>query len=375
MKRTRREFLIDAGKVTAAVTLFGVTGCESFDIDNPADDTLSLVTPNAEWFFHSGQGLEESDSPVINRNDWELELLSGGTPITTVGYDEIAELDRSGSAVSVLATMRCIKGSYAGPAQRSLVATGLFRGVPLREILEGKQISGEATKLRLTAEDGFTTSLSWDRVFSETALPVLLATELNGVALSVARGGPVRLLVPEMWGFKSLKWITQIDARSDFSTFGTYETSDYAGQSAVDNPGLPALTSFVFSPQASVPVTGPDVQVVAGALLGGGEIARIRVSLDDAPAEVIEVPTLDQVLESSGHLGLLIRESVQYQSDQYTWPYPGIMVPFRIALRGLNPGQHTVKVIAESADGQTTPDQTMDPTILGPAARLTFTVA
>jgi hypothetical protein len=177
-----------------------------------------------------------------------------------------------------------------------------------------------------------------------------------------------------MWGFKSVKWINKIDARTDFSTYGTFETGDYAGQSPVDNPGLPALASFIFEPAAQIEVEGPDVQVVAGAMMGGQQIARIRVSLDDGPAEVIDTPSLEDILESSGHLGLLVRESLQYQSDSYTWPYPGILVPFRVALRGLAPGPHTVQIAAESANGDLSPAMVTDPTVAGPAARLAFTV-
>lgn len=373
MKRSRRQFLADAGKLGAAVTLFGVAGCESFLIDGPDDDTLSLITPDSEWFFHSGQGLTARQSPVIAQKDWEMELQSGGTPITTVKYDELEELARSGSAVSVLSTMRCIKGTYVGARERVLVATGVFKGVPLREVLEGKQISGEATKLRIYSEDGFTSSISWDRVFDDDALPVLLAYELNGRSLSVERGGPVRLLVPEMWGFKSVKWVNRIDARTDFSTFGTYETGEYAGQSAVDNPGLPALTSFVFEPDASNPVQGPDVQIVAGAMVGGSRIASVRVTLDGGTPQVIEAPSLEAVLESSGQRGLLIRESTQFAQEQ-EWPYPGIMVPFRIALRGLAAGPHTVSVAAISTEGAITPDSASDPTVAGPSATLRFEV-
>jgi len=40
--------------------------------------------------------------------------------------------------------------------------------------------------------------------------PVLLAYKLNGEFLSGRRGGPVRMIVPEAYGFKSVKWLQRV---------------------------------------------------------------------------------------------------------------------------------------------------------------------
>ena len=40
--------------------------------------------------------------------------------------------------------------------------------------------------------------------------PVILCYKLNGEWLDAERGGPVRIVVPEAYGFKSVKWLTHI---------------------------------------------------------------------------------------------------------------------------------------------------------------------
>ncbi|HAT18534.1 MAG TPA: hypothetical protein DCS85_00105, partial [Verrucomicrobiales bacterium] len=40
--------------------------------------------------------------------------------------------------------------------------------------------------------------------------PVILCYKLNGEWLSGERGGPVRMIVPDAYGFKSVKWLKAV---------------------------------------------------------------------------------------------------------------------------------------------------------------------
>ena len=46
--------------------------------------------------------------------------------------------------------------------------------------------------------------------------PVILCYKLNGQWLTSERGGPVRIVVPEAYGFKSIKWLV---SRRAFESF------------------------------------------------------------------------------------------------------------------------------------------------------------
>jgi DMSO/TMAO reductase YedYZ molybdopterin-dependent catalytic subunit len=85
--------------------------------------------------------------------------------------------------------------------------------------------------------------------------PVILCYKLNGEWLEAERGGPVRVVVPEAYGFKSIKWLTQVllsdlphandtdadagnDVDSPLKTFAA-TLSDFSGAKA----GEPTLAS------------------------------------------------------------------------------------------------------------------------------------
>ncbi|NJM26924.1 MAG: molybdopterin-dependent oxidoreductase [Bacteroidia bacterium] len=58
----------------------------------------------------------------------------------------------------------------------------------------------------------FRSSLPVGRVLEDYAdlPPVILCYKLNGQWLSAERGGPVRIVVPEAYGFKCIKWLTHV---------------------------------------------------------------------------------------------------------------------------------------------------------------------
>lgn len=84
-----------------------------------------------------------------------------------------------------------------------------WRGVRLSDLLDRAGPTSTATALRLTSFDGtYTESLTLD----QARLPdVLVALEMLGGPVSHNHGGPVRLYVAPMYGYKSLKWLSGIE--------------------------------------------------------------------------------------------------------------------------------------------------------------------
>lgn len=98
------------------------------------------------------------------------------------------------------------------------LGTGIWEGVPLREIIWRTQ---PVENLRRVFYYGyhnddpgqmFRSSLPIGRVLEDPydLPPVILCYKLNGQWLSPERGGPVRVVVPEAYGFKSIKWLSHI---------------------------------------------------------------------------------------------------------------------------------------------------------------------
>ena len=95
---------------------------------------------------------------------------------------------------------------------------GLWEGVPLREAV---WLSNPEANVRRVFYHGyhnddpeqmFRSSLPIGRVLEDAPNenPVILCYKLNGEWLSGKRGGPVRMIVPEAYGFKSVKWLKRI---------------------------------------------------------------------------------------------------------------------------------------------------------------------
>ena len=84
-----------------------------------------------------------------------------------------------------------------------------WRGVRLADLLDRAGVTADARAVRFTSFDGaYTESLTLEQARRRD---VIVAYELEGAPLSNTHGGPVRLYVAPMYGYKSLKWLDTID--------------------------------------------------------------------------------------------------------------------------------------------------------------------
>jgi len=79
-----------------------------------------------------------------------------------------------------------------------------WEGVRARTVVEMARPRRSARYVLLVAERPYTSNLPLEDLLGED---VLLALRFNGQELEPAHGGPVRLLVPKKYGYKSVKWI------------------------------------------------------------------------------------------------------------------------------------------------------------------------
>ena len=99
----------------------------------------------------------------------------------------------------------------------------VFKGVSLDALLEVAGPQPEATHILATATTGYTTNLPIDDVLDGKAW---IVWEFDGLPLTPEHGGPVRMLVPHLYFWKSTKWITRIDLL-DHDEPGFWERNGY----------------------------------------------------------------------------------------------------------------------------------------------------
>lgn len=140
-------------------------------------------------------------------------------------YDELQRFP----TVSEVALMECV-GGY----------TQLYNwtGTPLFFLLSVTGIESSATEIIFYASDGFSSSLSIERALHPTTL---LAFQANGTMLSDFDGGPYRLVVPCKYGYKWVRWITEIEV-VNYDYKGYYETMGYSDEADIPDCTLPSTT-------------------------------------------------------------------------------------------------------------------------------------
>jgi hypothetical protein len=145
--------------------------------------------------------------------------IEDGTAIDLAALHELAKRH----CIKFLKAMQCL--NIAQP-----LGQGLWEGVPLREVLK---LAGKVNNIRRVYYWGFhnndpkqmfQSSLGYNQVMETPPwdLPPFIAYRLNGEAISLPRGGPVRMIVPWAHGFKSIKWLQRITLTNDFKANDTY---------------------------------------------------------------------------------------------------------------------------------------------------------
>src|SRR2546421_2335514 len=275
---TRRYFLRLGATGAAALGLFpAAAGADSGSsaLAKAIESLEPYFTPHAEFRDVSrGKPLphslsnEQKKKVGLTRETWKLEVISDpenpakiGKPLTK---KEGAALDFAGlmklaekHAVRFAKTMTCLNiGCPLG--------TGIWEGVPLREVV---WLTEPRENLRRVFYYGyhnddpkqmFRSSLPIDRVLEDPfdLPPVILCYKLNGQWLDSTRGGPVRMLVPEAYGFKSVKWLTHVVLTNLFHANDTYADGNNDVEGWLKRFAATFSVRRTVKPREPIPVTG-----------------------------------------------------------------------------------------------------------------------
>jgi DMSO/TMAO reductase YedYZ molybdopterin-dependent catalytic subunit len=100
-----------------------------------------------------------------------------------------------------------------------------WEGVSTRELLElaGGALPGAEFVLAHAYDGGFTTNLPLSDFLAEDALVAFLH---DGEALTVEHGAPARLIVPQLYAWKSAKWVAELEFL-DRDRAGFWERNGY----------------------------------------------------------------------------------------------------------------------------------------------------
>ncbi len=290
-RKLTRRFFLRAGAVAAATGLPFAAGAEPPAPElAPALEKLGpYFTPQASFGDVSrGKPLphslsEEKKREVgLARETWKLEVVSDpdnpatlGKPLTkkdntALDFQDLLKLAET-KAVRFAKVMTCLNMGCP-------LGMGLWEGVPLRDVV---WLTQPKENLRRVFYYGyhnddpkqiFRSSLPVERVLEDPddLPPVILCYKLNGHWLDSRRGGPVRVVVPEGYGFKSVKWITHVVLTNLYHANDTYAQGNNDVASTLKTFAATLLVPPAVKAGQRIPVTGY-------AQVGTGGLSKVQV--------------------------------------------------------------------------------------------------
>ena len=150
------------------------------------------ITSRGKWPLVGEKGPRRDDSP------WTVSVSGLVLQPFTLSLEQLRAMEQ----VEMVVNIHCVT-RWSRPASR-------FRGVPLESLMELAQPHDPARYASFVArsERNHSTSLPLNDAL---ALDTLIALEADGRPLEEKHGGPVRIVVPGRYFYKSLKWLERIE--------------------------------------------------------------------------------------------------------------------------------------------------------------------
>jgi DMSO/TMAO reductase YedYZ molybdopterin-dependent catalytic subunit len=265
---TRRKFVRLAGAALALANLPAAAQLASAATTSAsAQSQFGGITPNDKFYLTSYGG-----SPLIDPATWRLKIHGLVENPLELSYGDLRKLPQLRQRL----TLECI----SNPPDGTAIGNADWVGTLLKPILDRARVRPEAKYVAMRAADNYYTGLPRDEIMrEENFLPYLM----NGQALPIAHGFPVRIFIPGKYGMKQPKWISEIE-------FLPVGFQGYWEQRGWSHTAWRKVNSGFFSPRppdglatllgGSVTIHGPT-DIYGWALAGPSGVKRVDISLDD----------------------------------------------------------------------------------------------
>jgi DMSO/TMAO reductase YedYZ molybdopterin-dependent catalytic subunit len=160
---------------------------------SPIAGTIAPILPTQGWRIYS----VSDHMPRFDPARWRLEVGGLVEKPASISYDHLRSLPRA----EQVTTFHCVTGWT--------VPNVHWAGVRLQDIFDLVAPLPQAGALQfVSAENPYIDYLT----MQQSLLPeVMLAYEMDGKPLSRDHGSPLRLVIPEMYGYKGVKWLEGVN--------------------------------------------------------------------------------------------------------------------------------------------------------------------
>ena len=192
---------------------------------NVARDVLlpvaSVLPPPLAGLVRSGWRIYSVTSiPEFDRSTWRLTIDGLVERPLRLSYDDLRALPRAEQVTD----FHCVTGWS--------VSNVHWAGVRFRDLLAAARPLPAAKAVGFFSSDGsYSDSLTTDQAFLADSM---LAYEMDGKPLTRPHGAPARVVIPEMYGYKGVKWLNKITLL-DQPFDGYWENRGYDRNAFIDH--------------------------------------------------------------------------------------------------------------------------------------------
>jgi DMSO/TMAO reductase YedYZ molybdopterin-dependent catalytic subunit len=148
----------------------------------------------------------------LNQSNYRLKVTGLVNQTLEYTYDEVVNGFQNYEKV---VTLHCVQGWSTRI---------LWEGILVRDLLNASEIDPRAKVVIFHASDGYTTSFPLEYFYDNN---ILMAHKMNTLVLPPEKGFPFELVAESKYGYKWIKWITQIELSDNENYRGYWESRGY----------------------------------------------------------------------------------------------------------------------------------------------------
>ena len=159
----------------------------------------------------------------IDKDKYRLKVTGLVKNPRTFSYEDIIEKHQLYKKV---VTLNCVEGWSV---------TILWEGILLRDLLEEVLPKESGKVVIFKAFDGYSTSFPIEYFYNND---IIIAHKMNDTTMPAERGFPFELVAEDKWGYKWIKWITEIELSDNTEYEGYWESRGYSNEGDLDKSSL-----------------------------------------------------------------------------------------------------------------------------------------
>ena len=156
-------------------------------------EAIAPILPSKGWRIYT----VASTMPVFDPATWRLKIGGMVEQPQELSYHELRALPQAAQT----SVFHCVTGWTVNGVH--------WRGVRFKDLLAAaKPLPGAHALEFASAEQPYVDYLTLERAMLSDAK---LAWEMDGKPLLQEHGAPVRVVIPEMYGYKNVKWVAEVN--------------------------------------------------------------------------------------------------------------------------------------------------------------------